>query len=107
MAGSQHSILLIIFTCVKPCQWIKKLWPAHIISIAVKFCIINLKSEEKNQTGLLITVPEHQQKWKKRSEKVSRLQEKTKLNHKRLVILLRLFSLMETGASPLLHFCHF
>lgn len=27
------------FTCVRACQWIKELWPAHLISIAVKLCI--------------------------------------------------------------------
>lgn len=27
------------FTCVKACQWIKELWPAHLISIAVKLFI--------------------------------------------------------------------
>lgn len=36
-----------VFTCVELCQRVEQLRPAHIISITVKFCVINLKPEEK------------------------------------------------------------
>lgn len=67
------------------------------------------KKNRPKKAALLSTVPELQHKWEKKNqgEMVSRLQGKNKLNHKLLVILLWLFSLMETEASPLGHFCHF
>lgn len=37
--------MLIVVTCVEPCQRVQQLRPAHVISLTVKFCVINLKSE--------------------------------------------------------------
>lgn len=39
------------FTCVKACHWIKELWPAHLISIAVKLCINPLVPGKKEPFG--------------------------------------------------------
>lgn len=36
-----------VFTCVELCQRVEQLRPAHVISITVKFCVINLTPEEK------------------------------------------------------------
>lgn len=40
------------FTCVVACHRIKKFWPANIISLAIIFCVVNLKSAKSSKGSL-------------------------------------------------------